>query len=142
MSRSLKERVRKVGTDRAKEELIASTARLRAAGNRSGLASRLRDLAELERRRSDHAASIGHYEEVVQVFQEFGDADRAEACYIEALDLPAGVAESAARLAILSSQRGHSDEVLEWLGRAKAAAEASGDQETIEYVNGVGEKLG
>ncbi len=162
MSRSLKERVRKVGTDRAKEELIASTARLRAAGNRSGLASRLRDLAELERWRFDHAASIGHYEEVVsvlrgldeplrlghalrhlgQVFQEFGDADQAEACYIEALDLPAGVAESAARLAILSSQRGHSDEVLEWLGRAKAAAEASGDQETIEYVNGVGEKLG
>ena len=107
MSRSLKERVRKVGTDRAKEELIASTARLRAAGNRSGLASRLRDLAELERWRSDHAASIGHYEEVVsalrgleeplrlghalrhlgQVFQEFGDADQAEACYTEALDL-------------------------------------------------------
>ena len=210
MSQSLKARIREVGADRAREELIASTARLRAAGERSQLASDLRDLAELERWRSDHTASIGHYQEVVavlrgldeplrlghalrhlgQVLQEFGDPDQAEACYSEALDLyrkfgaaeplqlansvrylavakheageaevaaslwreahdrydalelPAGVAESAARLAMLSSRRGDSDEALEWLGRAQAAAEASGDREMIEYVSGVGEKLG
>ena len=209
MSQRLKTRIREVGADQAREELIASTMRLRAAGERSELASELRDLAELERWRSDHAASIGHYEEVVavlrgldkplrlghalrhlgQVQQESGDIEQAEACYTEALalyrefgaaeplqlansvrylavakhetgeaeaaaglwqeaydryealELSAGVAESAARLAMLSSQRGESDDALEWLGRAQAAAEASRDRETIDYVNGVGEKL-
>ena len=49
---------------------------------------------------------------------------------------------STARLAILYSRRGHSDEALRWLGRAQAAAEVSGDKETVEYVGAVGEKLG
>ena len=210
MSQRLKARLREVGADQTREELIASTARLRLTGERSELASELRDLAELERWRSDHPASIGYYEEVVavlrgldeplrlghalrhlgQVQQEHGDIDQAGACYTEALalyrefgaaeplqlansvrylavakhetgeakaaaslwqeacdryealELPAGVAESAARLAMLSSQQGESDDAIEWLGRAQAAAQASRDPETIDYVNGVSEKLG
>ena len=79
---------------------------------------------------------------------EAGEAEAAaslwrEACdRYEALELSAGVAESAARLAMLSSRRGDSDDAMVWLGRAQAAAEASGDREMIDYVSGVGEKLG
>ena len=59
MSQRLKARIREAGADQAREALIASTVRLRAVGERSELASELRDLAELERWRSDYVASIG-----------------------------------------------------------------------------------
>ena len=137
MSQRLKTRIREVGADQAREELIASTMRLRAAGERSELASELRDLAELERWWSDHAASIGHYEEVVavlrgldkplrlghalrhlgQVQQESGDIDQAEACYTEAVALyrefgaaePLQLANSVRYLAVAKHETGEAE---------------------------------
>ena len=94
----LKARLREVGVDRTRDELVALTARLRSGGEFSTLASELRDLAELERWQKDHAAAIEHYEEAVavlrdlneplrlghtlrhlgQVLQESGDPNKAE----------------------------------------------------------------
>ena len=205
----LKARIRKVGPDQARQEMVEPIEQLRGTDGGSELASHLRDLAELERWQSDHAASISAYEEAVavlreldeplqlghtlrhlgQVCQESGHILQAEACCAEALalyrefgageplqiansvrylavakdeagkaevaaelwrealdryeslQLHAGVAECAARLATLSSLRADSNTTLEWLGRAEAAAEASGDWETVAYVSGLRNEL-
>ena len=52
-----------------------------------------------------------------------------------------GVAESAARLALLAWREGDLQRSREWLSEASAAAEASDDPETLQYVREVRAKL-
>jgi hypothetical protein len=54
-----------------------------------------------------------------------------------AVNVPAGVAESAARLALLARRQGDLERSSEWLSDASAAADASGDPETLQYVGEV-----
>jgi hypothetical protein len=54
-----------------------------------------------------------------------------------ALNVPAGVAESAARLALLARRQGESQRSQEWLMEATAAAEVSDDPETQQYIQQV-----
>jgi tetratricopeptide (TPR) repeat protein len=74
---------------------------------------------------------------------ETGATDEAQRMWQEAHDLylmlnvPAGVAESAARLAILARHRGDLPRSRECLIEARAAADASNDPETAEYVREV-----
>jgi hypothetical protein len=53
------------------------------------------------------------------------------------LDVPAGVAESAARLALLARHQGNLPRSREWLIEARSAAHASADPETLEYIREV-----
>jgi hypothetical protein len=53
------------------------------------------------------------------------------------LNVPAGVAESAARLALLARQWGDLPRSRECLIEARAAADASSDAETVDYVREV-----
>lgn len=72
---------------------------------------------------------------------EAGEAEGAEKLWQEAHDLyvamnvSAGVAESAARLALLSQGDPHRSR--EWLAEAIAAAKASNDPETLQYIREV-----
>jgi len=74
---------------------------------------------------------------------ETGATDEAQRMWQEAHDLylrlnvPAGVAESAARLALLARHRGDLPRSRECLIEARAAADASSDPETLEYVREV-----
>ncbi len=54
-----------------------------------------------------------------------------------AVNVPAGVAESAARLAILAWRRGDRERSRDWWGAAKAAAEISDDPKSLRYVDQV-----
>jgi tetratricopeptide (TPR) repeat protein len=54
-----------------------------------------------------------------------------------AVDATAGVAESAARLALLAQRRDDLEQSREWLSKASAAAEVSDDPETQQYVREV-----
>lgn len=71
---------------------------------------------------------------------EVGAAEEAERLWQEAhdlyvsLDVPAGIAESAARLALLARRHGYLQRSREWLGEASAAAERADDPETLEYI--------
>jgi tetratricopeptide (TPR) repeat protein len=71
-----------------------------------------------------------------------GAADEAKPLWQEAHDLyvalnvPAGVAESAARLALLSQRQGDLERSREWLSEASAAAEPD-DRETLQYLREV-----
>ena len=74
---------------------------------------------------------------------EIGAADEAQDLWQEAHDLyvdlkaTAGVAECAARLALLALRSGDSQQSREWLSKASAAADASADPETLQYVKEV-----
>ena len=74
---------------------------------------------------------------------EVGAADEAQRLWQEVhdlyvtLDVPAGVAESAARLALLAQRRGDPQQSREWLIKASAAADATDDPETLQYVREV-----
>lgn len=57
------------------------------------------------------------------------------------LKVPAGVAESAARLALLARRHGDSQQSHEWLSQANTAADASADPETQQYVQEVSAQL-
>ena len=76
-----------------------------------------------------------------------GAADEAKGLWQEAHDLylainvPAGVAESAARLALQAQRRGDLEQSREWLGKASAAAEISDDPETQQYIHEVKAQL-
>src|SRR5262245_8410332 len=76
-----------------------------------------------------------------------GHADAAQRLWLEAHDLylackvQAGVAESAARLALLAAQAGQEEGRRQWLGRAVAAADAACDAETLRYVRDVRAQL-
>ena len=69
-----------------------------------------------------------------------GAADEAKGLWQEAHDLyltinvPAGVAESAARLALQARRRGDLEQSREWFNKAIAAAEVSDDPETQQYI--------
>ena len=74
---------------------------------------------------------------------EVGAAEEAQHLWQEAHDLyvavnvPAGVAESAARLALLARHGGDLQQSREWLSKAIAAADASDDPETLQYIREV-----
>jgi tetratricopeptide (TPR) repeat protein len=69
-----------------------------------------------------------------------GAAGQAKGLWQEAHDLyvainvPAGVAESAARLALQAQRRGDLEQSREWFNKAIAAAEVSNDPETQQYI--------
>ena len=74
---------------------------------------------------------------------EIGAANEAQGLWQEAHDLyvalkvPAGIAESAARLALLAQRQGDLQRCREWLSEASAAADASDDPETLQYIREV-----
>ena len=73
---------------------------------------------------------VGADEEARRLWQEAHDL------YVD-LKAPAGVAESAARLALLARRQGHLKRSREWLSEASRAADASADPETLQYVQEV-----
>ena len=87
------------------------------------LANAIRSLAVLK----GEAAEI---EEATRLWQEAHDL------YVT-VKVPAGVAESAARLAILAWRQGDGERSREWLGAAKLAADASDDPKSQRYVDQV-----
>lgn len=54
-----------------------------------------------------------------------------------ALDVSAGIAESAARLALLTRRQGDLQRSRQWLGEAITAADRSDDPETLQYIREV-----
>lgn len=74
---------------------------------------------------------------------EVGAAQEAQRLWQEAHDLyvavnvPAGVAESAARLALLARHHGDLQMSREWFSQAIAAADATDDPETLQYIREV-----
>lgn len=70
---------------------------------------------------------VGADEEAKRLWQEAHDL------YVT-VDVAPGVAESAARLALLARQHGDLQLSYEWLNEASAAADASDDPETLEYI--------
>ena len=74
---------------------------------------------------------------------EVGAAEEGRRLWQEAHDLyvsvnvPAGVAESAARLALLARHNVDLQRSREWFSAAIAAAEATDDPETLEYIRNV-----
>ena len=74
---------------------------------------------------------------------QIGETEKAQPLWQEAHDLylavnvPAGVAESAARLALLARRQGDLEGSRKWLSEANAAAELSDDPETLEYMREV-----
>jgi ankyrin repeat protein len=87
------------------------------------LANAIRSLAVLK----GEAAEI---EEATRLWREAHDL------YVT-VKVPAGVAESAARLAILAWRLGDGERSREWLGAAKLAADASDDPKSQRYVDQV-----
>lgn len=78
---------------------------------------------------------------------EVGAAEQAQHLWQEAHDLyvmvnvPAGVAESAARLALLARRQGDLQRSRECLIEASAAADATDDPETLQYIRSVAAQL-
>jgi len=74
---------------------------------------------------------------------EVGAAEAAKHLWQEAHDLyvalnaTAGVAESAARLALLARRQGDLQRSRQWLGEAITAAETADDPETLQYIREV-----
>jgi ankyrin repeat protein len=87
------------------------------------LANAIRSLAVLK----GEAAEI---DEAMRLWQEAHDL-------YATVNVPAGVAESAARLAILAWRQGDGLRSREWLSAAKVAAEASDDPKSLRYVGQV-----
>jgi ankyrin repeat protein len=87
------------------------------------LANAVRSLAVLK----GEAAEI---EEAMRLWREAHDL-------YATVNVPAGLAESAARLAILAWRQGDGLRSHEWLSAAKAAAEASDDPKSLQYVGQV-----
>lgn len=87
------------------------------------LANAIRSLAVLK----DDA---GEAAEATRLWQEAHDL------YV-AVKVPAGVAECAARLALLARRQGDVQRSRDWLSAASAAADASGDPHSLQYVRAV-----
>jgi ankyrin repeat protein len=87
------------------------------------LANAIRSLAVLK-------AEEGEIAEATRLWQEAHDL-------YTSVDVPAGVAESAARLAILAWRQGDGSQSRAWLSAAKAAADASEDPNSLRYVGQV-----
>jgi len=77
---------------------------------------------------------VGATEQSQSLWQE------AHVLYV-ALNVPAGIAESAARLALLARQRGDLARSRERLIEASAAAVATDDPETLRYIRKVTAQL-
>src|SRR5437867_845413 len=77
---------------------------------------------------------VGTGQEAERLWQE------AHALYVS-LNASAGVAEAAARLGLLARRQGDVDRSREYLREATAAAEASADPETLEYIRKVSAEL-
>jgi tetratricopeptide (TPR) repeat protein len=92
------------------------------------LANALRSLAVLK----DEADQI---EEATRLWWE------AHNLY-ETLNLPAGVVETAARLALLAKRQRDLPRSGKWLSKASAVAAASGDPQSLKYVREVSAELG
>jgi tetratricopeptide (TPR) repeat protein len=102
--------------------------RSHADGPRLDLANAIRGFAVLK----DEA---GENVEARQLWQEAHDL-------YASLDASAGIAESAARLALLAGRQGDLPQSREWLAEADAAADVADDPETLAYVRKVGAELG
>jgi tetratricopeptide (TPR) repeat protein len=78
---------------------------------------------------------------------EGGAAEQAQQLWQEAHDLyatlnaTAGIAESAARLALLARQHGDLPRSREWLSEASAAADVTEDPDTLRYIRDVKAQL-
>lgn len=78
---------------------------------------------------------------------EFGETEEARRSWQEAHDIyvtvkvSAGVAESAARLALLAKRRGELKESRDWLSKAISAADMTDDPEPVAYVRKVKAQL-
>jgi tetratricopeptide (TPR) repeat protein len=101
--------------------------RQREDRRRLDLANAIRSFAVLK-------DEIGAPEEAMQFWREAHDL-------YTSLGIPAGVAESAARLALRAAGEGDFEQSREWLSEACTAADASDDPETVEYVCGVTAQL-
>ena len=90
-----------------------------------------------DRRPLDFANAIRSY---AVLKGELGPTDEAKSLWHEAHDLylllqvPAGVAESAARLALLAQRENNREQSREWLHEASKAAKVANDQETSRFV--------
>jgi tetratricopeptide (TPR) repeat protein len=73
---------------------------------------------------------LGASEESQRLWQEAHDL-------YQAVNVTAGVAESAARLALLAQRNGDLQRSREWFGEASAAADATDDPETLQYIREV-----
>jgi tetratricopeptide (TPR) repeat protein len=87
------------------------------------LANAIRSFAVLK----DH---VGATEEAKRLWEE------ARELYVT-INVTSGVAESAARLALLARRQGDSQRSREWLSEASAAADTSNDSETLQYIRKV-----
>ena len=92
------------------------------------------DLANAIRSFAVHKTEVGAAEEAQRLWQEAHDL------YV-ALNVAPGVAESAARLALLARRQGDLRRSREWLSEAIAAAELSDDPETLQYIDVVKAQL-
>ncbi len=77
----------------------------------------------------------GAYHEARSLWQEAHDL-------YEALEIPAGIAESAARLALLARYHGDLERSRECLTEARTAANAAADPETLQYIREVTAQIG
>lgn len=77
---------------------------------------------------------VGAAEEAKRLWQEAHDL------YV-AVDVAPGVAESATRLALLARRQADLQRSREWLSEASAAADASDDPETLQYIDEVRAQL-
>jgi tetratricopeptide (TPR) repeat protein len=73
---------------------------------------------------------VGAIEDALRLWHEAHDLYRT-------VNVPAGVAESAARLALLTRRQGDVPRSREWLSEALTAARMAGESETTEYVSEV-----
>jgi tetratricopeptide (TPR) repeat protein len=87
------------------------------------LANALRSLAVLK-------GEAGEIEEAIALWREAHDL-------YASVNVPAGVAESAARLALLAWRQGDGQRSHEWLTAARAAADSSEDPNSLRYVGQV-----
>ena len=92
------------------------------------LANAIRSLAVLEGEAEER-------EEATRLWQEAYDL------YLS-LDVPSGVAESAARLALLAHKGGDAPRTRSWLTEAGTAARASEDPEALQFVSGIRALIG
>ena len=102
----------------------------RVHGNRHPL-----DLANAVRSYAVLKDQAGAAEDARQLWQEAHDL------YVS-VHVPAGVAESGARLALLARQQGDLQRSREWLDRAITAAGQADDLETLRYVHEVKAQFG
>ena len=77
---------------------------------------------------------VGAPEEAMRLWHEARDL-------YTSLNVPAGVAESAARLALVTHRQRHFKQSQKWLIEACTAADTADDPETVEYVRGVTAQL-